>query len=263
MSTKTDRTMLVKRVFDVPVVVAALLVVPVILVEATSTVGRPWTTIATIVNWVIWFVFASELIAYMVVVENRWKWLREHPLEVVIVILTPPFLPSSLQAIRAFRLLRVLRLLRLAKIGNQLFSTQGLRYSALLALLTALGGGAAFASIEKDRSTWDGVWWAVTTMTTVGYGDIYPTTTEGRFLAIVVMLIGIGFIAVLTGAVAQRFLAADVHAIETDVAGEAETIDAILFELRTVRDRLGELEVRVQRLGTRRGSSGAAPASAE
>jgi voltage-gated potassium channel len=119
-------------------------------------------------------------------------------------------------------------------------------------LLTALGGGAAFASVEKERSTWDGVWWAVSTMTTVGYGDVYPSTTEGRFLAIVVMLIGIGFIAILTGSVAQRFLAPDVRTIETDVAGEAETIDAILVELRTVRERLGELESRVQSLGIHR-----------
>jgi voltage-gated potassium channel len=170
---------------------------------------------------------------------------------VVPVVLTPPFLPSSLQAIRAFRLLRLLRLLRLAKIGRRLFSTQGLQYAALLALLTALGGGAAFASVEKGHSTWDGVWWAVTTMTTVGYGDLYPTTTEGRVLAIVVMLVGIGFIAILTGAVAQRFLASDVHAIEADIAGEAESIDTILSELRGVRERLAGLEARVERYGRR------------
>jgi voltage-gated potassium channel len=230
------------------VIVAALLVVPVIIVEATPSIDRPWTTIAEAVNWTIWLVFAAELVAYLAVVRGRGRWLREHPLEVAIVVLTPPFLPSSLQAIRALRLLRLLRLFRLAKIGRQLFSTQGLRYAALLALLTALGGGAAFASVEKGHSTWDGVWWSVTTMTTVGYGDLYPTTTEGRFLAIVVMLVGIGFIAILTGAVAQRFLAADVMTLERDVATEAESIEAILDEFRAVRERLIDLEQRVHTL---------------
>ena len=247
----SDRAKRVAQVFDVPVIVAAVLVVPVVVIEASASIHRPWTTIATITNWVIWFVFTAELFAYVALVPKRAKWLREHPLEVVIVFLTPPFLPASLQAIRVFRLVRLLRLFRLAKIGQQLFSSQGLRYAALLAALTALGGGAAFASIEKNHSTWDGVWWAVSTMTTVGYGDVYPTTTGGRFLAIAVMLIGIGFIAMLTGAVAQRFLATDVHAIETGVTGEVESIESILFELRTVRDRLGELEARVQRLGAR------------
>jgi hypothetical protein len=68
------------------------------------------------------------------------------------------------------------------------------------------------------------------------------------------MLIGIGFIAILTGAVAQRFLATEVRGIETGVAEEAETIDSILFEIRAVRERLGELETRVQRAGARSGT---------
>ena len=85
-------------------------------------------------------------------------------------------------------------------------------------VLTAVGGGAGFSSVESDacsvekgRSTWDGVWWAVTTMTTVGYGDIAPETNYGRVIAIAVMLVGIGFIALLTGAFAQRFLAGEVR----------------------------------------------------
>jgi voltage-gated potassium channel len=50
-------------------------------------------------------------------------------------------------------------------------------------------------------SAWDGVWWAVTTVSTVGYGDITPTTDGGRAIAITVMLVGIGFVAILTAAV--------------------------------------------------------------
>jgi len=67
-----------------------------------------------------------------------------------------------------------------------------------------LAGGAAYASLEKGASTWDGVRWAVSTMTTVGYGDEFPETTLGRILGMSLMLVGIGFIAVLTGAVAER-----------------------------------------------------------
>jgi voltage-gated potassium channel len=244
----------VERIFDIPVTVAALLVVPVIIVEASTGLDRPWARIAEVANWVIWTVFAMELVASLAVADDRRGWAREHPLKVVIVVLTPPFLPSSLQAIRALRLLRLLRLLRVAQIGRRLFSTQGLQYAALLAALTALGGGAAFASVEKGHSTWDGVWWAATTMTTVGYGDLYPTTPEGRVIGMLVMLIGIGFIAILTGAVAQRFLSVQVEAIEAEITHEGDTVDEVLFELRAIRDRLGELEARVGRLGVERAS---------
>jgi hypothetical protein len=70
-----------------------------------SRAGDPWRTLAGIVNWVIWIVFAAELAAMLVVVPDRRAWLRRHPLEVAIVVLTPPFLPASLQAARVLRLL--------------------------------------------------------------------------------------------------------------------------------------------------------------
>ena len=61
----------------------------------------------------------------------------------------------------------------------------------IVKVLTALDGGAAFASVEgKQVSTWDGGWWAVSTMTTVGDGDLYLHTDEGRAIAIIVMRSG-------------------------------------------------------------------------
>jgi len=112
-------------------------------------------------------------------------------------------------------------------------------------LLTVLGGGAAFTAVEKHRSTWDGVWWAITTMTTVGYGDLSPATDWGRLIGIAVMLIGISLFAVFTGAVAQRFLAATVEEVE-DIAIDAEATESeVLSELREVRMRLDRLERRL------------------
>ena len=68
-------------------------------------------------------------------------------------------------------------------------------------------------------------------MTTVGYGDMYPTTTLGRIIAILVMVVGIGFIALVTGAIAQRFLSEEVAQVEREVAQVEETEDSLLRDL--------------------------------
>jgi len=103
------RSRMVAGRFELPMLIAALLVIAVIVVEQSDT-GEPWRTVAGLLNWAIWIAFAVELIVMLAVVPDRWRWLRTHPLEVVIVVLTPPFLPASLQALRALRVLRLLRL---------------------------------------------------------------------------------------------------------------------------------------------------------
>jgi voltage-gated potassium channel len=109
------------------------------------------------------------------------------------------------------RVLPVVRLVWLVAIAHRLrkvVSLQGLRYAALIVFTVVVGGGVIFVAVEpgQDLSTWDGLWWAAETVTTVAYGDIYPTTALGRLVATVVMTAGIGFVALLTGALAQRFL---------------------------------------------------------
>jgi voltage-gated potassium channel len=183
----------IERKLEAPLLFFALLTIPAILLEQSS-LGEPYDTIGSVLNWSIWLAFIAEVAIMLSVVENRWQWIRSHPLDVAIVVLTPPFLPAALQATRVFRLLRLLRLLKAGVLARHLLTTEGVKDAAILALLTILAGGAAFAAIEKDEglSAWDGIWWAVTTVTTVGYGDIQPTTTAGRAIAIVVMLVGIG-----------------------------------------------------------------------
>jgi hypothetical protein len=55
-----------------------------------------------LINWATWLAFLTEALLMLSLVDNRWSWTREHPLEVAIVLVTPPFLPASLQAARAF-----------------------------------------------------------------------------------------------------------------------------------------------------------------
>lgn len=253
MSDRADR---VERFFNVPVIVAALLSLPVIVVEETAA-GDTLKAIAAVLNWAIWIVFVAELVAMLSVVPNRRRWLIENPLDVVIVFLTPPVFPAGLQSLRILRLLRLVRLLKLAQVSHRMFSRGGLRYAALLALLTWIGGGALFVAAESDRhlSLWDGVWWAFGTMTLAGSG-IQPDTTLGRIVAIAVTGAGILFVAFLTGAFAERFLAPEIQQEIDDARGEIGEEEAAvsaqetrtLAEIRLIGESVRKLELELKRL---------------
>ena len=169
----------------------------------------------------------------LAVVPSRPAWLRRHPIELAIVLLTCPVLATVIQSARVLRLLRLLRFLRLAPLVRVLFSAEGVRYAALLTLLKALTGGVAFASVE-NISAGNGIYWALTTMTTVGYGDVTPKTAEGKAIAIAVMLVGIGFATLVIGAVAERFVhphQREIESTEEDLLAQVEDISARLRQL--------------------------------
>jgi voltage-gated potassium channel len=234
-----ERAQAMERRLQWPLLAAALLTIPAIVIEQ-SNVGEPFDTTAIVLNWTIWTAFLIEIGLMLSVVDDPWRWLRDHPLDVAIVVLTPPFLPAALQATRVFRLLRLVRLMKLAVLSRRLLSTEGVRDASVFALITILGGGAAFAAVENGHqedpvSAWDGVWWAITTVTTVGYGDFSPMTLGGRVIAIVVMVVGIGFVAIITAAAAERFMR----------SREAEA------ERAELRDRLDEVLRRLDELDRR------------
>jgi voltage-gated potassium channel len=237
-----ERSERIAKRFEAPVTVAALLVIPVLILQKPD-VSEPWSVVADVLDWASWLVFASEVVVMLAIVPDRRAWLRRHFLEVAIVVLTPPFL-TAFKSLRLLRLLRLLWLFRLAPVAHRLFTTAGVKSAALLVALTAVAGGAAFAELEKGQTTANGIYWAVTTMTTVGYGDPHPTNTSTKILAVVVMFVGIGFVAVLTGAIAQRFLAPDIAEEEESQTAIEATNREILAELREVRARLEALEGR-------------------
>lgn len=129
---------------------------------------------------------------------------------------------------RVFRIFRVLRIIKFVKILKILklerfvisarvilkkidgfVKTNGFVYVLYSTIITLLAGavGIYFAEYEKTiNSIGDALWWAFVTITTVGYGDISPSAVLGRIIAVILMIVGIGFIGMLTGTIATYIL---------------------------------------------------------
>ena len=121
---------------------------PVLLLQRGDA-GEPWSTIASVGDWVTWLVFLAEIVIMLAVVPDRRHWLAKHPLDVAIVVFTPPFLTAALTSMRLLRLARLIRLLRVAQMARGAFSLAGVRYAGLLAVLTAFAVAQAFATAEN------------------------------------------------------------------------------------------------------------------
>jgi voltage-gated potassium channel len=230
---------------EVPMLIVSLLVIPGLIVDSAATSDHSLHAVALSLDWLIWLGFLTELVTMLWVVPDKKRYLRENPLDVLIVVATPPFLPVGGQVLRLLRLLRLIRIIQLAE---RVFSFEGLRYAAFLAGTTVVAGGFAFDAVERQQhlSTIDGLWWAVTTVTTVGYGDITPKTNTGRLIAVVVMFAGIGFVAFVTAAAAERFMTHGVNRRSKEGSGhEGEVLarlEALANALEETNKRLASLE---------------------
>jgi len=161
-------------------------------------------TLLSIVQWISWIAFAADLIYGLSKAKDKARYLKKHPLEVVAVLF--PFL-------RPLRLMRVISFGGLAiqkvAIGRQFAITIKVFIASIfIAYISAVQITITERAVEGSNihNFGDGLWWAISTVTTVGYGDRYPTTTEGRFLAVVLMIMGISLVGVITASVAAWFV---------------------------------------------------------
>jgi voltage-gated potassium channel len=229
--------------FEPAVLVASLAMIPVLIIQADAT-SEGWRSFAEVANWLIWAVFAVEIMFVLVVAPRKRAALRAHWLDVAIVVVTLPAYGRLLSSLRLVRLVRLARLLRAGVIVSRalqaerrLTSASVFRFVSLATIFLTVIAGAVQATIDTGdfKTFWDGVWWAVVTVTTVGYGDVYPTTIGGRIVAIVLMLTGIGFLAVLTATVASRFVKEE-RSDETTAITDA--LARIEVELAALKARL-------------------------
>ncbi len=131
--------------------------------------------------------------------------------------------------------------------GRRLLLRHKLHYAVLVTGVVVVGAAALMLAVEEGGegsidTFGDALWWAITTVTTVGYGDSFPTTDIGRVIGMCVMLVGIGFVAILTGAVAQRFLAPSVEEVEETEEAIELTEEELVRQVREMSTQLAALE---------------------
>jgi voltage-gated potassium channel len=154
-----------------------------------------------VVDYATWAVFALDYVVRVALAEQRRRYVLRHLFDLAIVVL--PLL-------RPLRLLRLLVLLRFIE-RRAATSLQGrvAAYVVVSTVLVLFTGALAVLDAERDAAGANitdfgtAIWWALTTITTVGYGDHYPITTQGRAAASVLMMGGIALIGVVTASVAS------------------------------------------------------------
>ena len=135
----------------------------------------------------------------------------------ILPLYLPLLFPGSLLAIRIFRLLRLLRIFKLKRYSESLAAiglvvrakSRELVGSLMLVMMLLVVASLVIYTVEHDaqpeafKNAFTGLWWAVATLTTVGYGDIYPVTVTGRIFGAVIALLGVGMVAIPTGIISS------------------------------------------------------------
>jgi voltage-gated potassium channel Kch len=164
---------------------------------------------------------------------------------------------ADLLATLPFPLAKILRLFRSFRAGRLMGKRLGNRaHSALLSLLFFIilvleFGGMAMVAVESNsteaniHTPFDAVWYTFVTITTVGYGDRYPVTTEGRLIGIVIMTAGVGLFGTLTGYLANAFLAPPKRK-EAQIAADGDSPKAKLAQLKQLLNEQKQAQVALE-----------------
>ncbi len=193
-----------------------------------------WTAQACeTVIWVAWALFAIDYVTRLSLSDRRWSFVKSNPLDLAVVLLP---------------LLRPLRLVRLLALVSILHRTGSRELRGRVALYTAGGatllitvGALAITDAERYEpganitTLGDGFWWALTTMTTVGYGDRFPVTPVGRLVAAALMVSGIALLGVVTATIASWLVERVSENAEVEEAATRAQVERLTAEVAALR----------------------------
>jgi voltage-gated potassium channel len=222
------------KAFDVALIWAIIFSVIAVLLESVADIRGRYGSILYILEWIFTFLFTIEYILRLISVQKPWRYAISFFGIVDLLAIVPTYLsvllPGThyLLVIRILRLLRVFRIFKLSSyiseahvIKSALIASRKKIFVFLLTVMTiVIIIGSLIYVIEGEENGFTNIpisiYWAIVTLTTVGYGDLSPQTPLGKILAAMVMFAGYGIIAVPTGIVTVEFSQAVKKRISTE-----------------------------------------------
>lgn len=204
------------------------------------------TSLRSLCTWTlvfIWAFFAFDYLARFSIAEGKKVFVRKNLLDLAAVAL--PFLPL----LRAIRALVAVTVLSRRNRGSR--SQQVTTSVVTLAFATWFVAGLAVTEAERQidgsniQGVGDGWWWAITTMATVGYGDTFPVSTQGRIVGTALMIMGVALLGTITASIAANFNGTQNSKIEADEIRSHENekqlsakLDSVLAELENLKKQI-------------------------
>jgi voltage-gated potassium channel len=206
---------------------------------SVQVLGRPHGAEARVLNvasWTVWSIFVVDYLVRLVLASERRRWFVRHPFDLFIVAL------PLMQPMRLLRLFVLFGALHRA-VGNAVRGRILLYTTSGVILLLYVGSLAIYDSERanpdaKINSFGEALWWSICTVTTVGYGDVYPITVVGRLIAVSLMIGGISLIGVVTASIASWIVERVSETDRATQAATAEHIDELRDEIRALAEQL-------------------------
>jgi len=212
------------KFFDVTLLIVILISVALVMLESVPSIRRNHESILKILEWIITIIFSMEYILRIGIVKKPFRYIFSFYGIIDFLSVIPTYLSliivgsQSLVVIRILRLLRIFRILKLTRythagrtLARALWaSREKISVFIFFVVILVIIVGTIMYLVEGEahgfKSIPHGIYWAIVTLTTVGYGDISPETPFGQFLASIVMIMGYAIIAVPTGIVTAEII---------------------------------------------------------
>jgi hypothetical protein len=260
-----------QRILDRLSIAAGFAVIVVFLVEELSTDATA-LRVASATSWIIWLVFLADFVVRWTREGGRAFWKAPATkIDLAVVLLTSPVielfaatLGGWLNRVGVFRLLRLAprffqllgrlsRLLRTATTAlgsartfRRLFGRRRFHYTFTMAMTIVCVFALLVWAAERDETSGshpkgflDALWWALATSTTIGYGDVAPTSIVGRAIGVLLMFMGIGITSIFTATIASAFLE---EFEEEKKEHTAKEWNELLLQLKRIEDKVDRLD---------------------